>query len=521
MLEEPCYDNDASSNYSLSTYISVNAAKGLQEITKSNLGPKGTFKILVSGSGEIKLTKNGNTLLKEMQIQNPVASLIARSISAQNYFSGDGTTSIVLILGELFRNIEKYLEKGIHPQILREGLNIGRRQLEKWLPTYGFHMKEKKKSLIKMATAFFCTKLKKENSQAVAKIIVDAILTIRRKNEIFDINLIEIMQMDNRTEIESRFVKGIILDHGARHPDMPKILHNCFILICNVNLEYEKTEINSVFLIDSSDKREKLFAREREVVDKKINKIIQLKRFVCKNENKGFVVINQKGIDNISLDILCREGILGIRRAKRKNMERLSLLCNAIPINSLQDIGPDILGFAGLVYEQTIGEEKYTFIENVSNPFSGTILIRGNNSFLRKHTEDVIRDGLKVVKLCFDDTKYLPGGGIIEKKGNEHLFKYAEKFSGGKKFGIIALAESLLIIPRVLNENEGKNCYQTKQKNNNKFNNENKEKDKDFDGKNKIIFDCLTSKKQIFNSVCIVASQILQIDEILLGRGMH
>jgi T-complex protein 1 subunit zeta len=326
--------------------------------------------------------------------------------------------------------------------------------------------------------------------------------------------------MDNRTEVESRFVKGIVLDHGARHPDMPKILHNAFILICNISLEYEKTELNSVFLFDSSEKQEKFFAREREVIDRKIYKIIQLKRFVCKNGTKSFVIINQKGIDNISLDILCREGILGIRRAKRRNMERLSLLCNAIPINSVEDISPEILGFAGIVYEQTIGEEKFTFIENVSNPFSGTILIRGNNSFLRKHTEEVIRDGLKTVKLCFEDIGYLPGAGEIENKGKDHLCNYAKKFSGGKKIGILTLANSLLSIPNVLHENEGKGFYKNtvKKKTKKEISGQKIEEKKNI--KNRNILDCFSSKKQVLNTVSIIALQILQIDEILLGKGL-
>ena len=191
--------NDSISNKSISIYVSINAAKGLHEIVKSNLGPHGTFKILVSPIGDIKLTKNGNILLKEMQIQNPVASLIAKLISAQNIYFGDGTTSIILILGDLIKRVEKYLEKGIHAQILCEGINIGRRELEKWFPSQIINYKNKKKELTKIAKAIFCTKFRSTVAFKIAKIAVEALLTIKKKDEVFDINLIEIISMHSKT----------------------------------------------------------------------------------------------------------------------------------------------------------------------------------------------------------------------------------------------------------------------------------------------------------------------------------
>mmetsp|Transcript_26179 Transcript_26179/g.63490 ORF Transcript_26179/g.63490 Transcript_26179/m.63490 type:complete len:207 (-) Transcript_26179:1983-2603(-) len=204
-------------------------------------------------------------------------------------------------------------------------------------------------------------------------------------------------------------------------------------------------------------------------------------------------------------------------------MERISILCNAIPVNSSDDIDSTVLGFAGIVYEKTVGEEKFTFIENVSNPFSGTILVKGMNSFLRKNTEEIIRNGIKSIKLCFEDKGYLVGGGITELKGSEHLSIYADKIYGEKKFGVLALSNSLLVIPETLSENEGGKFLKNKiiKKKNNKKEEENiQKKRKGFSSDKKRVFDCFSSKKQIFNSVCSIASQILQIDEILLGKGL-
>mmetsp|Transcript_2012 Transcript_2012/g.4100 ORF Transcript_2012/g.4100 Transcript_2012/m.4100 type:complete len:376 (-) Transcript_2012:142-1269(-) len=373
-----------------------------------------------------------------------------------------------------------------------------------------------------MAKSIFKTKIKISNVNVIAKIVVDAVLTIQRQKEISDLNLIEILQMEDQNDLESRFVRGIVLDHGARHPDMPKILHNVFILVCNISLEYEKSEINSNFVYNSCELQGKLSGIERDVIDKKINKIIQLKRLVCKGGNKSFLILNQKGIDNISLDLLCREGILALRRTKKKNMERISILCNAIPVNSSDDIDSTILGFAGIVYEKIIGEEKFTFIENVSNPFSGTILIKGMNNFLTKNTEEIIRDGIKTIKLCFEDDGYLLGGGDIESEGSRHLSSYANKIFGEKKFGVLALSKSLLIIPETLRENEGKRILKdlgNKKIKNHPLKNSKLQK-KIFSPTKETIFDCFSSKKQILNSVCSIATQILQIDEILLGKGL-
>mmetsp|Transcript_49599 Transcript_49599/g.116962 ORF Transcript_49599/g.116962 Transcript_49599/m.116962 type:complete len:521 (+) Transcript_49599:39-1601(+) len=509
---------EISTGKGLSMYISINAIKGLQEVVRNSLGPNGSLKILVSGSGEIKISKNGTFLLKEMQIQNPVASLIARTLSSQHQLIGDGTISVLLILGELFNNLEGYLEKGIHPQILCEGIDLGRRELEKWLPSCFSRKKLTKETLIEISKTVLCTKIQRSILDKMAKITVEAILTLFQNEKFYDLNMIEIIKMDTQTEADSRWVRGIVLDHGARHPDMPKIVHNAFILACNVDLEYEKTETNSSFFQNSIEQQERFSVKEREAVDIKIHKIIHLKRKICKNEKKGFVVINQKGIDIISLDMLSKEGILGVRRTKRRNMERISLLCNCVPVNSLNDLKPETLGFAGVVYEQTIGEEKYTFIENTINPFSGTILIKGKNSFFKKQIEESLKMALKTLKLCIQDKGFLLGGGEIEKKARQHLLDYSEKIRGKKKFGIKALAESFSIIPKVLDENCGNSEVKSYSEENpeNKLKKSSKIKLEAFQ-----ILDCFSLKKQIYSSVTLIATQILLIDDILIGKGLN
>merc|ERR1719207_468672 len=206
------------------------------------------------------------------------------------------------------------------------------------------------------------------------------------------------MHMKHKLATETRLVRGLVLDHGARHPDMPKRLENCFILTCNVSLEYEKSEVNAGFFYNSSEQRDKLVESERKFTDEKVKKIIELKKKVCTEENKKtFVVINQKGIDPPSLEILAHEGIIALRRAKRRNMQRLPLAVGGVAVNSVDDLDIDDLGYADTVYEQTLEDDKYTFIEGVKNPHSCTILIKGSNDHGIAQMKDALRDGLRAV----------------------------------------------------------------------------------------------------------------------------
>ena len=207
---------------------------------------------------------------------------------------------------------------------------------------------------------------------------MDAVLAIWKAPAKPDLHMIEIMKMQHRTASETQLIRGLALDHGARHPDMPKRVENAFILALNVSLEYEKTEVNSSFFYSNAEQRGKLVESERRFVDQKLSRIVALKKEVCGDDpKKGFVIINQKGIDPLSLDVLVKNGIFALRRAKRRNMERLQLICGGVAQNSVEDLSPEILGWAGLVYEHTLGEEKYTFIEEVKDPKAVTILIKG------------------------------------------------------------------------------------------------------------------------------------------------
>uniref|UniRef100_A0A2K5Q4C0 Chaperonin containing TCP1 subunit 6A n=1 Tax=Cebus imitator TaxID=2715852 RepID=A0A2K5Q4C0_CEBIM len=377
--------------------VNISAARGLQDVLRTNLGPKGTMKMLVSGAGDIKLTKDGNVLLHEMAV-------------------------------------------------------------------------------------------------------VDSILAIKKQDEPVDLFMIEIMEMKHKSETDTSLIRGLVLDHGARHPDMKKRVEDAYILTCNVSLEYEKTEVNSGFFYKSAEEREKLVKAERKFIEDRIKKIIELKRKVCGDSDKGFVVINQKGIDPFSLDALSKEGIVALRRAKRRNMERLTLACGGVALNSFDDLSPDCLGHAGLVYEYTLGEEKFTFIEKCNNPRSVTLLIKGPNKHTLTQIKDAVRDGLRAA---------------------EALMKYKPSVKGRAQLGVQAFADALLIIPKVLAQNSGFDLQETLVKIQAEHSESGQLVGVDLNTGEPVVaaevgvWDNYCVKKQLLHSCTVIATNILLVDEIM------
>ncbi|RMX98795.1 hypothetical protein D0866_16131, partial [Hortaea werneckii] len=302
--------------------VNISAGEGLQDVLASNLGPTGTLKMLVDGAGAIKLTKDGSVLLKEMQIQNPTAVMIARAATAQDDICGDGTTSVVLMVGELLKQADRYIAEGLHPRVLTDGYEMAKAETIRFLEEFKMAKEVERELLLSVCRTSLSTKINPILAEQLTPAIVDSVLSIYQPPEKPDLHMVEIMTMQHRTAADTQLIRGLALDHGARHPDMPKDIKNAYILTLSVSLEYEKSEINSGFYYSSAEQREKLVESERRFVDDKLRKIVELKKEVCGNDpSKGFVIVNQKGIDPLSLDVLVKNGIFALRRAKRRNME--------------------------------------------------------------------------------------------------------------------------------------------------------------------------------------------------------
>jgi T-complex protein 1 subunit zeta len=332
--------------------------------------------------------------------------------------------------------------------------------------------------------------------------------------------MVEIMHMLHKTANETTLIKGLVLDHGARHPDMKKRLTNAYILTCNVPLEYQKSELSSSALYKSAEQRQKMVEAERAFVDEKVKQIIELKKKVCDTPDKNFVVINQNGIDPISLDMFAKEGILALRRAKRRNMERLTLACGGSPVNSTDDLSEKDLGFAELVYEHTLGEEKYTFVEGVKNPFSVTILIKGQNEYTINQVKDAVRDGLRAVRNALEDGHLVLGGGAFEIAAHLELMKYKDTISTRAQLGVQAFADALLVIPKTLAMNSGFDLQDTlvgllaEHRQGHKVGLD-VSTGEPMDPETEGVWDNYRVKRQMLQSAAVISTQLLLVDEVI------
>ena len=458
--------------------MNINAAKGLADVVKSNLGPRGTMKMLVSGAGLIKVTKDGKVLLDEMQIQHPTAAIIARTATAQEDQTGDGTTSNVLFTGELLGQAERYIAEGLHPRILVDGFELAREETLKFLDSYKTALTDEQLSrglMVEVARTALRTKLNEELADHMTNIVVDAVLTLHKRAATtkqqqlsgdsspdqsavkLDLHMVEIMTMKHQSALDTRFIDGLVLDHGSRHPDMKTSSDECYIMTLNVSLEYEKSEVNAGFFYATAEERQKLVAAERKYTDDKVNRIIAFKHELEARENKAvnLIIVNQKGIDPVSLDLLQKAGIVGIRRAKRRNMERLVRACGGYAVNSVEALEADCLGYAAKVYEHTLGDDKYTFIEGCRHPTSCTILVRGPNDHTIRQIQDAVHDGLRAVANLIEDRAIVPGAGAFELAAHLHLHQWKQTVQGRAKIGAQAFADAMLIIPKVLCSNSG------------------------------------------------------------------
>ncbi|KAF8502041.1 T-complex protein 1 zeta subunit [Russula emetica] len=522
--------------------VNTTGAMGLANVVRGNLGPRGTLKMLVDGAGQIKMTKDGKVLLSEMQIQNPTAAMIARTAVAQDDQVGDGTTSVVLLVGELLKQADRYISEGVHPSVIAAGFDIAKKEALTFLDTFKQPSSLDRPTLVSLAKTSLATKLNAALTQQLSESVVDAVMAIRAPpppkdakdqwREPIDLHMVEIMKMHHRTASETQLVRGLVLDHGARHPDMPKRVENAYILTLNVSLEYEKTEVNSGFFYSSAEQREKLVESERKFTDERVKKIVELKNLVCdqavdsKEKRKNFVVLNQKGIDPLSLDILAKNGILALRRAKRRNMERLQLICGGIAQNSVEELTPDVLGWAGLVYEHTLGEEKFTFVDEVKNPKSVTLLIKGPNPHTIQQIQDALRDGLRAVKNGLEDEALVPGAGAFEVACAAHLVDSAKKAAKGRvKMGVQAFADALLVIPKTLAANGGFDVQDAVVALQDEYADGNVvgldlQSGEPFDPTVEGVWDNYRVKRQMLHSSSVIAINLLSTDEILrAGRS--
>ncbi|KAM9095220.1 LOW QUALITY PROTEIN: T-complex protein 1 subunit zeta-like [Sarcophilus harrisii] len=349
---------------------------------KNNLGPKDPMEMPVSGTGSFKHTEDGNTILHEMNIQYPTASLIEKEAAAQDDITGNGKTSNVLIIGELLRQADIYIFESLHPQIITEEFEMAKTKIHEIFNCIKISKEIDREIIIDGMS--LCTKVNADLANVLTETVVALILTVRKPGEPIDLFKIEIMEIKHKLETDKMLIRGLVLDHGVSYPDTKKRIEDAFILTCKVSLEYQKKKT----VLIQKCRGKKLVKPERKSVEDKSKE----------NRTEKYVVIqsiccyNQMGIDPFSLDAIAKEGIIAL--AKRRNMGRLILACNRMAMNVLDDLNSDCLGHAGLVYVYILVEKKFIFIEKCGNPQFVMLLIKEPNKHMITHVKNEVTDNL-------------------------------------------------------------------------------------------------------------------------------
>ncbi|KAL6121632.1 cct6 [Nucleospora cyclopteri] len=384
----------------------------LIELFSTCLGPDGTLKALVSGNEEINLTKDGISLCKEVKFTHPTSIVITRSANSLYETTGDGIITYILIVCHTFTaSYEKFCDGSKIPQIVNS-LQLAVNDVSNFLKEKLIPLDDK--NLRKLVESSLRTKIK--NGYFLAEILIKAL------SHTADLKLIEIMKMEGGDLSDSQFIPGLVLDHAGRSESMPEDLSNVCILITNMSMEYEKPEVSAEFAYNSIQQREKLAEAEKEFIGERARKIAQLAAELRK-ENKSLLVISEKGIDLFSLDVLSKAGVLALRRAKRRNLERLIKMCGGTIVTQLSQVNKDSLGFCKKVTVKKVGENKWTFIEGVPLKGASTILVRGNVDYSRASKS--IKGTLMAVQAAAKSKCCIRGG--------KHLYKQLIEMLRAKK----------------------------------------------------------------------------------------
>jgi len=428
----------------------IMAAKIIAESVRSSLGPKGMDKMLVDGFGDVTITNDGATILDEMEVQHPAAKMMVEVAKTQDDEVGDGTTTSVVVAGELLKKAEELLDQGIHPTVIVDGYREASNRALEVLNQIAIKIEPNDKALLrKVAEVSLASKILAEDKEAMAELAVNAILQVAEKTPDgykVDIDDVKVEKKPGESLTDTSLIKGIVLDKEIVHPGMPKRVEDAKIALVDAPLEVEKTEFDAKINIENPEQM-KAFLDEEEKM---------LKEMTDKISNSGAnVLLCEKGIDDVAQHYLAKKGILAVRRVKQSDMEKLVKATGGKVVSNVNDLRPEDLGFAKLVEERKVADDKMTFVEGSKNPKAVTILVRGGSERLVDEAERAIHDALCVVRDVVLDPRVVGGGGAPEAEVARRLREHAQKLSGKEQLAVIAFGEALETLPTALAENAG------------------------------------------------------------------
>jgi len=428
----------------------ITAAKVVAETVKSSLGPKGMDKMLVDGLGDVTITSDGATVLKEMDVQHPAAKMMVEVAKTTDDEVGDGTTSVVVLSGRLLEKAEELINKNIHPTIIVDGYRAAAEKTLTSLSDIAIKVSPTDKVMLKKASmTSMGSKLVSDYRSYLSDVTVDAILKVAQLVDgeyKVDLDDVKVDKKAGESLLETKLIDGIAIDKEVVHSGMPKKIDEAKIALLNSPLEVEKTEFSAKISIERPEEM-KAFLDEEERM---------LKNMVANITAAGTtVLICQKGIDDLAQHYLAKQGVLAIRRCTQSNMEKLAKATGAKIVVTLDDLSAKDLGYAKLVEERKVGEDKWVFVEGCKNPKAITLLIRGGTEKVVDEAERSIHDALCVVRDIVLSPSVVAGGGAPELEVSSRVRKWAESLSGKEQLAALAFAEALEVIPTTLAENAG------------------------------------------------------------------
>jgi len=498
------------------------AAKLVAETVRTTLGPKGMDKMLVDSMGDIIVTNDGVTILQEMQIEHPAAKMVVEVAKTQENEVGDGTTTAVILAGELLKNAETLLDKNIHPTVITKGYRLAAEKSQEILNQIAEKItKENKQLLINIAATAMTGKGAEVAKEKLSELLVSAVLQVSEmENNKFIVNMDDI-KLEKKVGLgieDSELVEGIILDKEKVHSGMPRKVENAKIALLDIALEIKDTETEAKIQINDPMQMQAFIDMEEKMLRNMVDKIIK---------SGANVVFCQKGIDDLAQHFLAKNNIYAARRIKKSDMERLSKATAATMISNLDDLAAKDLGFAALVEEKKIGEEEMTYVTGCKKPKAVTILVRGGTEHVVSEVERAMKDAVGDLIAALTVEKVVAGAGACEIELARQLRQFATKFSGREQLAVNSFADALEVIPITLAENAGldpidsltelKAAHDKGQK----WAGLNVFTGKVMDSWAEGIIEPLKIKTQAIKSASEVAELILRIDDVLAAGGKN
>ncbi|MCD6522527.1 MAG: TCP-1/cpn60 chaperonin family protein [Candidatus Diapherotrites archaeon] len=431
-------------------------AMAVANAVRSTLGPKGMDKMLVDELGDIVITNDGATILDEMSVEHPAGKMMVEVAKTQDEEVGDGTTTAVVLAGELLKNADALLDKKIHPSVIVKGYNMAAAKALQILDKISTKVTfDDDKVLQQLAMTAMTGKGAEKAREDLAKIVVKAVKQVAEEYNgeiVIDKDYIKLEKKQGGDLADTELINGIVIDKERVHSNMPKIVKRAKIALIDSALEVKETETDAEIRITSPDQLQAFLDQEEQMLKKMVDQI---------KASGANVVFCQKGIDDMAQHFLAKEGILAVRRVKKSDMEKLARATGANIVTSIKDLSSKDLGYAGVVEERKIAGEDMIFVENCKDPKAVTILVRGGTEHVVDEAERAVNDAIGVVASAIEDGKILPGGGACEIELALELNKYAKTVGGREQLAISAFASALEIIPRTLAESAGMDSIDT------------------------------------------------------------